>query len=350
MSRTYLPLLVIPAVALLAGVASTSATHAEDAPAQPAAASAPAPRSAELSRLFRFHATVQALALRDAVDRASFDDALREELRSLVRDHLKRVDDEAGRGPAAEQLDDLLDRAAALARDFNDKRVADWLDAHPSAYQPVQEQIALAEAYARATAAEPDAVVRAARAAGVAQDGEAALKRFANDAHDRVAKANEADAKRVREAQEKAGVPPEPPPEAARDRAPGEDLRRDAPRPGTRGSNSAGPGERRAAPDAPASPPPTPEQQRVQLLDALTLVDAHERLTAAARDVRSEAEKLLPEPARRKALGEEMLRWYQSLSPQDDAPREGEGKGAPGAEQRKSDPRDRRPPPGDPGF
>src|SRR5690349_5148639 len=143
MSRTYLLTLSLAAVILTGGVV---------APAQPAA---PAPASADRSRLFRFHATVQAIALRDAADRASFDDALREELRSLVREQLKRADQEAAKGPSNESLDELLDRAAALAHEFNDKRVADWLDAHPAAFQPVQEQIALAEAYARATAEEP---------------------------------------------------------------------------------------------------------------------------------------------------------------------------------------------------
>jgi hypothetical protein len=311
MSRTHLLRFSLVAVLLIDGVVGTPAARSADAPSRPAV-SPPAPASADRGRLFRFHATVQALALRDAVDRASFDDALRDELRALVREQLKRADDEAGRGPAGEPLDGLLDRAAALAHEFNDKRIADWLDAHPSAYQPVQEQIALAEAYARATTEEPDAVVRAARAAGLAPDREAALKRLAADAPDRVAKANEADAKRLREAQQKAGVPAEPPPEA----------RPDAVRePGPRQPPAS---EARRPPEP---PPLTPEQQRVQLLDALTLVDAHERFAAAARDVRAEVEKLLPEPPQRKTLAEELLRWYQSLAPRGEAGRDGDDAG-----------------------
>jgi hypothetical protein len=323
MSRTHLLPLGLAAVVLTINVIAPAPARSADAPAQPAA-----PASADRSRLFRFHATVQALALRDAVDLASFDDALRDELRSLVREQLKRADEAAAKGPAAEPLEELLDRATALAREFNDKRVADWLDAHPSAYQPVQEQIALAEAYARATAEEPDAIVRAARAAGLAPDRETALKRLAADAHDRVAKANEADAKRLREAQERAGVLAEPPPEA---------------RPGAKPDAAPRAGAADPARRPPESPPLTPEQRRVQLLDALTLVDAHDRLAAAARDVRAEAEKMLPEATQRKALGEEMLRWYQSLAPADEGAREGEGKPAPRTRQSK-------PAPTDPGF
>jgi hypothetical protein len=329
MSRIHLLSLFLAAVILAGGVGAPSAARSADAPAQPST-----PPPADRSRLFRFHATAQALALRDAVDQASFDDALREELRSLVREQLKRADQEAAKPPAGESLDELLDRAAALAHEFNDKRIADWLDAHPAAYQPVQEQIALAEAYARATAEEPDAVVRAARAAGLPQDREAVLKRLAADAHDRVAKANEADARRLREAQEKAGVPAAP-------REPLPEARPDArPQPG-RGD---------PAPRPPEPPPLTPEQQRVQLLDALTMVDAHERLAAAARDVRAEAEKMLPEPPQRKALAEEMLRWYQALAPTDDGAREGEAKPAPGARQPRPASPGQQPGPADPGF
>jgi len=323
MSRTHLLLLGVAAVILAGSVTAPLPARSADAPVQPAATA-----TADRTRLFRFHATMQAVALREAVDRASFDDALREELRSLVREQLKRADDEAAKGRAGEPLDELLDRASALAREFNDKRIADWLDAHPVAYQPVQEQIALAEAYARATAEEPDAIVRAARAAGLAQDREAALKRLAADAHDKVAKANEGDAKRLREAQVKTGVLREPPPEARPESPP--EPRTQAPPPAE-------------AQRPPEAPPLTPEQQRVQLLDALALVDAHERLAAAARDLRAEAEKLLPEPPQRKALAEEMLRWYQSLAPAEDGPREGEGRPAPGTRQPK-------PAPTDPGF
>jgi hypothetical protein len=339
MPRHRPPPLVLSSLVLSLGAALPFPARAADPPAQPAAASPSARPSADLARLFRFHATVQALVLREAVDRASFDDALRDELRSLVRDHLKRADDEAGRGPADEPLDDLLDRATALAREFNDKQIADWLDTHPAAYQPVQEQIALAEAFERATADEPDALVRAARAAGLAPDREAVLKRLASDAHDRVAKADEADTKRVRDAQEKAGVPVQPP----------------EPPPGGKGEGGGAappppvppPG---AAAKEPGPPPPplTPEQRRVQLLDALTLVDARERLSAAARDVRTEVEKMLPEPPQLKALANEMLRWYQTLAPAEDGGREGDRKGSDGTGQSKPGSPQPRPGPGDP--
>src|SRR5881392_161892 len=137
----------------------------------PARADEPARPAPDLVRIFRFHAAAQAEALGEAVERASFDDKLKDALRQLVRAHLARVDEDAGKvgsgAPTERPLDDVLDKADKLARDFNDRDVADWLDAHPAAYQPVQEQIALAEACGRSLATEPEALVRAAAAAGV---------------------------------------------------------------------------------------------------------------------------------------------------------------------------------------
>ena len=295
------------AFCLVVTMAGAVALAAEPAPV-PAAPAA----SADVAKLFRFHAGAQARALGDAVERASFDEAQRGQLRSLVREHLRRVDDElprAAAGAAAPDgsLDDLLDRATSLARDFNDKQVAAWLDEHPAAYQPVQEQIALAEAYERAVVEEPEAVVRAARAAGLAEDREAALRRTVTDAHERLNRANDADAKKVRDVGEKAAAAQ--PPGAGR----GPDAR-----PPDRGEPDPRAHDARREPPAPnraPAPPLTPEARRVQLLDALAFVDAHERLAAAGREVRGEVEKLLPEAPRRKALEDEMLRWYQSFAP-----------------------------------
>src|SRR3954451_13924285 len=90
----------------------------------PARAEDAAPSTAsELVRLFRFHAGAQAEALGEAAERAALDANLKEALRQLVRKHLARVEEEAPRAVAAappeQPLDELLDKAAKLARDFN---------------------------------------------------------------------------------------------------------------------------------------------------------------------------------------------------------------------------------------
>ena len=80
------------------------------------------------------------------------------------------------------------------------------------------------------------------------------------------------------------------------------------------------------------------------MLDALAFADAQARLTAAGREVRAEAEKLLPQPTQRKALEDEMLRWYQSHVPPEDGPRDPAAPAPrPGAARQSS-------PSGDPGF
>ena len=341
---------VLPLIAT--GLAAACAA-AGRAPADEKAAPPPAPEQAaarparehrppaDVVRLFRFHAAAEADALRDAVERARLDETRRDELRLLVREHHRRVEDELTRVTAAMPLDDVLARAEDLARDLNDRQVAAWLDEHPAAYQPVQEQIALAEAYGQSVAEEPDAVVRAARAAGLPPEREAALRRLVTDTHERLRTAGEADARRLREAGDRAAAPPPagaatpdprstgpapaPPPSASRPlQRPGVSPppARHAPAspPPAAPPDAAGPGSG-------AAPPPSPEAERLQLLDALAFIDAQARVAAAARDVRTEVEKLLPQPPQRKALEDEMLRWYQAhAAPPEDAP----GEGAPG--------------------
>ena len=344
------PRLVLPLLLICLATAPTPTARAEDPPTtaqDPAAHSAAAARPAgDVERLFRFHAGAQAQVLRDAVERASFAETLRDELRLLVREHLRRVDEGAAGAASgklgAAPLDDLIDRAAGLARDFNDRQVAGWLDEHPSAYQPVQEQISLAEAYERATADEPDALVRAARAAGLPQEREADLRRVVTEAHKRLASAAEADARRLREAEEKAAAAAPPVDrqsarQSDRPAAPPADIPTSFPRrvDGT------------AAPRAVAPPPPataqlrlSPEAEKLQLLDALAFADAHARVAAAAREVRAEVEKHFPQPPQRKALDDEMLRWYQTYVPPEDA---GGTDPPPGTRRKPS-------PAGDPGF
>ena len=346
------------------------------AEASPAAARrGPETRPADdVLRLFRFHAAAQAAALRDAVERARFDETRRDELRLLVREHLRRVDDEVARVTAAMPLDDVLAQAADLARDFSDRQVGTWLDEHPAVYQPVQEQIALAEAYERSVAEEPDAVLRSARAAGLPAEREANLRRLVTDAHERLRAADSADERRLREAEAKAAasappaqtadtpappIPPAPPQQpVGSGSGPGSSPRPGpGPGPSQRALSPAAPDEpsanapsadareratvperaiapeRSAAPDrgnaperadaleptaapAPAAPrPPSPEEEKLQLLDALLFMDAQARVAAAAREVRAEVEKLLNHPPQRKALDDEMLRWYQTYAP-----------------------------------
>jgi hypothetical protein len=322
------------AVALIALVCG--ATRA--APPQP-------PAEKDLARLFRFHAAAQAEALRDAVERASLDEPLRDALRQLVRQHLRRADDEAARAAAAystaaatsagrsrgDELDDFIARAAELARDFNDARVAAWLDEHPSAYQPVQEQIALADAYERAVAEEPDAVARAAVAAGLPAAQEADLRRVIAATHDKLTREGEAAEKRLREAAERAGAarPAEQPPSQPQP-------------PPTSVGPAPAPGLAQAP--APAPPPASPGLQALQLLDAMTEIDAHARGVQGGRQVRGEVERLLTQPSQRKAMSDEMLRWLQNHAPPEDAPREGVPL------RRPAQPRPRTAPPTDPGF
>jgi hypothetical protein len=84
------------------------------------------------------------------------------------------------------------------------------------------------------------------------------------------------------------------------------------------------------------------------LLDALAFADAQARVVAAAREVRAEVDKLLTQPAQRKAMDDGMLRWYQSAVPPEDGPGEGPRDGAaPGAPERPEPGRQRS---NDPGF
>jgi hypothetical protein len=312
----------LPCLCVLLLCVACAAARADE-PARPAQAS-------DLVRVFRFHAAAQAEALGEAVERASFDPNLKDALRQLVRAHLARVDEEAGKvgsgtpsgAPSDRPLDEVLDRADKLARDFNDRDVADWLDAHPAAYQPVQEQIALAEAGGRAVASEPEALVRAAVVAGAGKSAEAELRTTVTAAHDRLKRENDAAEKRLNEAGAKLPRPPAPP--------------------------------KGAAGEPPKEPPevaPSPEVRAVQLLDAVTEVEAHARGVAAWREVRDRLDKLLPEPGQRKTFHDEMLHWLQDQAPpepagKDAAPREG----AP--PQRRPDPRDSIPPSAapNPGF
>lgn len=277
--------------------------------------------SSDVARVFRFHAAAQAEALREALGRAALDEPLKADLMQLVARHLRRTDEEAGRAaagyvaddnvPAAgagagttgavrrvRSLDDLVGLAVGLARDFNDEQVAAWLDEHPSAYQPVQEQIALAEAFQRAAAEDPDAVVRAATAAGLPASREAELRKALAAVQQRLARAADDDERRLREAEEKARAAPRAPD----DRPADDPLMRHAPA---------------AAPDS------SVEAEKLRLLDHLLEVEAHARLAAAGREVRGEAEKRLTQPAQRKALEDEMLRWYQALVPPEDPSRDG---------------------------
>jgi hypothetical protein len=188
--RRIVPLMAAVAMAVLAFALAGNADGAD----------APRPAEKDLLKLFRFHAAAQAEVLGDAVERAGIDEALRDGLRQLVRKHLQRVDEEAARAaaayppssptprvtPAGAELDDFIGRATDLAKDFNESQVAAWLDEHPAAYQPVQEQIALSDAYARAVADEPDAVARAAVVAGLPLAQEPDLRKLLAAAHDRL--------------------------------------------------------------------------------------------------------------------------------------------------------------------
>jgi hypothetical protein len=262
-----------------------------------------------LARVFRFHAGAQAEALRDALDRAALDEPLKRGLSELVTRHLRQVGEEAdrmakahaapaGAAPGARQrtVDETIDQTLALAQDFNDVQVARWLDEHPAAYQPVQAQIALAEAFQRAAAEEPEAVARAARAAGVEAKQEVELRKSLSAIRDRLNKSVDADLRRLREAEPKVSSPPTPAPAgkdaASRDRVP---------------------------PTAPSL-----EVEAFELLAQLTDAEAHARVTGAGREARAEAEKLLTTAAQRKALDDEMLRWYQSLLPPEGSGRDGQ--------------------------
>lgn len=357
--------------AAVAGADEPLAVGDPPALVQAAARSAPQTRlPADVARLFRFHAAAEANALRDAVERATFDEMRRDELRLLVREHLRRVEDEVARVAAATALDDVLARAADIARDFNDRQVATWLDEHPAVYQPVQEQIALAEAYERSVAEEPEAIVRAARAAGLPPEREAGVRRVVTDAHERLRKADEADERRLHEAAAKAAASappaqaakpptaldrPEPPPPAA-----GGANKQQADAPPADASPADAPQRAIAPPSAPR--PPTAEEEKLHLLDALTFIDAQARVAAAGREVRAEVEKLLPHPPQRKALDDEMLRWYQTYAPPPEEPeqesvpdRAPQRPGASSSPRPNTDPRPRPdtrrvPPRFDPGF
>ena len=297
------PALILAIVAAAPGV-GPAAARADARAADPV----PERRGADdVARVFRFHAGAQAEALRDALERAPLDDPLKRGLSELVARHLRRVAEEAdgvAKAPAAppagaapgrrpRTLDDVIGQAVALAQDFNDVQVARWLDEHPAAYQPVQAQIALAEAFQRAAAEEPDAIARAARAAGVEAKQEVELRKSLTAIRDRLSKAADADLRQLREAE------PKGPP---------------APAPGKGGGASRDPLPPTAA---------SPEAEAFELLGQLTDAEAHARLTAAGREARAEAEKLLTAPAQRKALDDGMLRWYQSLLPPEEAPRDG---------------------------
>lgn len=257
----------------------------------------------DVARVFRFHAAAQAEALRDAVERASFDEALREALRQLVGQYLRLVDEEVERiAKPPGSVEQAIAEADELARQFNDEKIAAWLDAHAAAYQPVQEQIALAEAYGRAAAEEPDAIVRAARAAGLPPEREAELRKTVTATHDRLKHANEAAMKRLRQAEDKAAAAESSAPTAAKPQAPG---------------TGGGP-----APAPPPAPAPSSEEQTLQLLEHLTWADEHTRGVAAANELRAVVDKLLPDPAQRKVAADEMLRWYQNHAPSEDGGRD----------------------------
>ena len=289
-------------------------------------------RADEVARVFRFHAAAQAEALRDALERAALDEPLKQSLSQLVTRHLRRADEEAdraarayaappaGAAPIARRrtLDDIINQALELAHDFNDGQVAAWLDEHPSAYQPVQEQIALAEAYQRAAAEDVEVIVRAATAAGIAAPHDAELRKSLTVIRGRLGNAADADLRRLREAEQKAA------PTAA-------------PRPATKSGAAPSPGP------LPPPAPPSPEVEALERMDRLVDAEAHARLTAAGREARAEAEKLLTTPVQRKALDDEMLRWYQAQVPPEDG-REGEQppSGSAPARKRRS--------PVDPGF
>lgn len=318
----------VAAVAMLVFIGASDVTLAGDAPTSPA--------KDEFVRVFRFHAAAQAQVLADAVERASFDEALREELRRLVRDYLHRVDEEAERAakahsgvPAGENTPDpprplaqWVDEADELARQFNDEKIAAWLDAHPSAYQPVQEQIALAEAYGRAATEEPHAIVSAARAAGLPQEREAELRKTVTAAHDRLRHANEAAMKRLREAEDKVNAA-----EASAKTA--------------KSGTAGGPATTRQP-----LPAPSAAEQALQLLEHLTWADEHTRGVAAANEVRTAVEKLLPDAPQRKVAADEMLRWYQNHAPPEDGPREP----VPPTHPPRTEPSRKPSPAGDPGF
>jgi hypothetical protein len=225
-----------------------------------------------------------------------------------------------GAAPVARRrtVEDVVGDALKLAHEFNDEQVAGWLDEHPAAYQPVQEQIALAEAFQRAAAEEPDAVVRAATAAGAPADRAAELRKALTSIRERLTKGADLDLKRLREAEEKARPPAKEPPAAGK---------------------SDKPDATRADPLLPPAQP-TPEAEALELLEQVTDLGAHERLLGAGRDARAQAEKALSTPAQRKALEDEMLRWYQAQVPPEDAPREGREPGRPAPPRKGASPVD----------
>lgn len=251
---------------------------------RPAAAS-------DLVRVFRFNAGAEAEALCDAAGRADVDEKLRKELLGLMRDHLARVDEEAKRVAAARDMsaDEVMRRAAELARSFNEGTVARWLDDHPDAFPPVQEQVSLVEAYQRALSGDAEAVVRCAKAAGLEAGKEQEVRRLVTEAQQSVRRLRQDADRRIASPAPKAPAPAaDKPPAPAADKAPEPDL-----------------------------------------VDLATGAEFQTKATAAARGLRDGVEKLLPGGNKREAMKVEMLRWLDSTEPDDPA--------APPAKDRKAD-------------
>jgi hypothetical protein len=283
----------------------------------PASAAATEP---DLVRVFRFHAAAEAEALRDAARSAEgLSEPLRADLLGRVRRHLDRVEKEAAglvaappagnqpaRGPG---VDRVVERGEALAREFNEGEIARWLDDNPSAFEPVQEGITLAEAYQRAAAEEPQAVVLAARAAGLPAPREPELRQAVDDVHRKLRREHEAVMRRLGEAEaaaaRAAGIPPPPAdePEDPRERE----------REGEREAD-------RERPDPFLEKLPPAEREKLQLLSMLTEAELHARGVTAGRDARAAVERLLPQRRQRETLKHELLRWYAGQSAPDDTP------------------------------
>ena len=328
--RSFLLVLSLAVVA-----ASVAAVPAADAPPAPPVTDAARPAESDLTRVFRFHAAAQAEALRDAASSAEgLAEPLKGELLARVREYLERVEDEvadvaatAGRPPvrvkatprnaatkapaggAPSRVGDVVERGAALARGFNEGDIARWLDDNPSAYQPVQEQIALAEAYQRAAADEPEAIARAARAAGLPAKGEAELRQALTDIQRKLRRWHDGAMRRVADAEraaaKAAGLPPPPEPrEGTETRGAAEEGRGESD-PEERGSREP---ER---PDPFLEKLPQAEREKLELLSLLTEAEVHRHGVAAGRDARGAVERLLTEPKQCATLKDEMLRWYE---------------------------------------